>query len=86
MTAKQDRATMTPAEREALEVADLRAQIGPLFDLYMACIELIEEEGADMVHPNLHDALCLAVVVRKKLGLVQPNETKALGALLASGG
>ena len=63
---------MTPAEREALEVADLRAQIGPLFDLYMACIELIEEGGADMVHSNLHDALCLAVVVRKKLGLPAP--------------
>ncbi|MGH8626200.1 MAG: hypothetical protein ACREYC_13350 [Gammaproteobacteria bacterium] len=86
MTAKQDRATMTPAEREALEVADLRAQIGPLFDLYMACIELIEEEGPDKVHSNLHDALCLAVVVRKKLGLAQRNETKALAALLASGG
>jgi hypothetical protein len=82
MKRKQDTAAMTPAEREALEVADLRAQIGPLFDLYMACIELIEEGGADMVHSNLHDALCLAVVVRKKLGLVQPNETKALAMLL----
>jgi hypothetical protein len=77
---------MKAAEREALDVADLRAQFGPLFDLYTACIELIEEEGADMVHSNLHDALCLAVVVRKKLGLVQPNETRALAMLLASGG
>jgi hypothetical protein len=52
----------------------------------MACIELIEEAGADMVHSNLHDALCLAVAVRKKLGLAQPNETKALAVLLASSG
>lgn len=53
----------------------------------MACIELIEAEGADMVHSNLHDALCLAVVVRKKLGLAERNETKALTALRrASGG
>ena len=40
MKRKQDTATMTPAERGALEVADLHAQIGPLFDIYMACIEL----------------------------------------------
>lgn len=52
----------------------------------MACIELIEEEGPDMLHSNLHDALSLTVVVRKKLGLAQPNETKALAVLLASGG
>ena len=77
---------MTPVEREALEVADLRAQFGPLFDRYIACIEVIEEKGADMVHSNLHDALCLAVAVRKKLGLAQRNE-KALTALRrASGG
>jgi hypothetical protein len=86
MKRKQDTAAMTPAEREAIEGTEMRAQFGPLFDLYMACIELIEEAGADMVHSNLHDALCLAVAVRKKLGLAQPNETKALAVLLASSG
>jgi hypothetical protein len=36
---KQDTATMTAAEREALEVTEIRTQFGPLFDLYYGLIE-----------------------------------------------
>ena len=86
MKRKQDEAAMTAADREALEVAEIRAQFGPLFDLYSACIDLVEERGPECVPDNLHDALFLAVSVRKELGLAEHNETKALAALRPANG
>lgn len=90
MTAKgkQDTATMPPAEREAIEGAEMRAQFGPLLDLYGGFIELIlgqagdeDHEGAALVvYERLRDAVAEVVAVRKKLGLAQRNETRALTA------
>jgi hypothetical protein len=55
MRAKRKQDTANMAEREALEVTEIRAQIGPLFDLYMACIELINDGGPAYISDSLHD-------------------------------
>jgi hypothetical protein len=87
MKGKQDEAAMTAADGEALEIAEIRAQFAPLFDLYSECINLVEECGVECVPDNLHDSLVLVAAVRTNLGLAQRNETKALTALRrASGG
>jgi hypothetical protein len=71
MKGKQDEAAMTAADREALEIAEIRAQFAPLFDLYSECINLVEECGVECVPDNLHDSLVLVAAVRTNLGLAQ---------------
>jgi hypothetical protein len=82
MRANRKQDTANKAEREALEVTEIRAQFGPLFDLYMAFIELITTAARQ----TYRTACMTLVAARKKLGLAQRNETKALAALRASGG
>jgi hypothetical protein len=54
MRAKRKQDTANMAERGARGY-EIRAQIGPLFDLYRACIELINDGGPAYISDSLHD-------------------------------
>lgn len=69
-----------------LEVEQIRAQFGSLFDLYNACVDYVGHYGLEAGVPDeLLDSLCVVMNVRKRLGLGQPNETKCLTVLRRAG-
>jgi hypothetical protein len=88
---KQDTATMTAAEREALEVTEIRTQFGPLFDLYYGLIETAfesSEDGGDALNflpDNSHEPLHAVLLVRQRLKLLTAEEKAILKALADAG-